>query len=51
LTHSAFRSLSCNSTTVVASGVTYYRCGNDWYSRAYQGSSVTYVVVAAPAGY
>lgn len=51
LTRSAFRSLSCKSTKVIVGNVTYYRCGNDWYSRAYQGSSVTYVIVTAPAGY
>jgi hypothetical protein len=51
ITYSAFRSLSCTSTTVIVGGVTYYRCGSDWYSRAYTGGNVTYIVVTAPAGY
>ena len=51
ITYSTFRSLSCTSTTVHVNGVTYYRCDNDWYSRAYSGGNVTYIVVKAPAGY
>jgi hypothetical protein len=51
LTFTAFRSLSCTSTLIVVGGVTYYRCGSDWYSRAYHGGNVTYVIVTAPAGY
>ena len=51
ITYATFRSLSCTSTTVHVNGVTYYRCDNDWYSRAYSGGNVTYIVVKAPAGY
>jgi hypothetical protein len=51
LTYATFRSLSCTSTTVIVGGVTYYRCGADWYSRAYTGGNVTYIVVTAPAGH
>ena len=51
LTYSAFRSLSCVSTTVIVNGVTYYRCGTGWYSRAYHGGDVTYIIVTAPAGH
>lgn len=51
LTRSVFRGLSCNTTTVYLNGITYYNCGYDWYTRAYAGSSVTYIVVTAPAGY
>jgi len=51
ITYATFRSLSCTSTTVHVNGVTYYRCDNDWYSRAYSGGNVTYIVVKAPSGY
>jgi len=51
ITYATFSSLSCTSTTVHVNGVTYYRCDNDWYSRAYSGGNVTYVVVKAPTGY
>ena len=51
LTYATFRSLSCTTSSVNVNGVTYYRCDNDWYSRAYSGGNVTYVVVKAPAGY
>ncbi len=50
LTISAFRALSCATSTVVMDGVSYYRCGSTWYSRAYSGGNVTYVVVTPPAG-
>jgi hypothetical protein len=49
ISYTTFSSLSCNSVHV--NGVTYYQCGSDWYSRAYHGGNVTYVVVTAPAGY
>jgi hypothetical protein len=51
ISYSTFSSLSCTTTSVNVDGVTYYRCDNDWYSRAYSGGNVTYVVVKAPAGY
>ncbi len=51
LTISAFRSLSCTSSRIYVGGVTYYRCGHEWYSRAYHGGNVTYVIVTAPSGY
>ena len=51
ITYSTFSSLSCTTSSVNVNGVTYYRCDNDWYSRAYSGGNVTYVVVKAPAGY
>jgi hypothetical protein len=51
ISYTTFSSLSCTTTTVHVDGVTYYRCDNDWYSRAYSGGNVTYIVVKAPAGY
>jgi hypothetical protein len=51
LTAATFRTLSCTSTTVLVSGVTYTQCGTSWYQRGYSGGSTTYVVVHAPAGY
>ena len=37
--------------TVSAEDVTYYRCDEVWYKRAYSGGTVTYVVVDGPSGY
>jgi hypothetical protein len=51
ITYVSFSSLSCTRSTVTIDYVTYYRCGDDWYQRAYNGGDVTYIVVAAPAGY
>jgi hypothetical protein len=51
LTMAVFSSLTCTTTIVVVSGMTYYNCGPTWYNRAYSGGSVTYVVVGTPAGY
>ena len=51
LTATAFAALSCNRTTVFVNGVTYSSCGGNWYSRAYNGGSVTYVIVSPPPGY
>jgi cysteinyl-tRNA synthetase len=51
MTMVAFHSLSCTTTTVIVSGVTYYQCGPTWYQRAYAGGSTTYVVINAPSGY
>lgn len=48
LTVAMFSSLSCQPTTVIAGGVTYYRCVDTWYQRVYSGGSTTYVVVNAP---
>ncbi len=50
-TYNYYNTLPCNAATVVAGGVTYYQCGATWYSQAYSGSSVTYVVVSPPHGY
>ena len=43
--------LPCSPTTAYLNGVTYYRCGSDWYTRAYAGGSVSYTVVSPPPGY
>jgi hypothetical protein len=43
--------MTCNSTSVIVDGVTYYSCGDAWYQSTYSGGSVTYVVVNAPPGY
>lgn len=51
VTASTFATLPCTPTTVVVGGVTYYQCGPTWYSQAYSGGDVTYVVVEAPRGY
>lgn len=51
LSAATFRSLTCHTTIIVVDGVTYYHCDNYWYTRAYSGGSVTYVIVEAPSGY
>jgi hypothetical protein len=51
LSASDFADQPCTPTTVVVEGVTYYRCDSTWYTRAYQGGDVTYVVVGPPPGY
>lgn len=45
---SIVRSVPPSCTTVVVSGASYSQCGSTWYQPQYVGSSVQYVVVAAP---
>jgi hypothetical protein len=42
---------SCTMTTVPVADTTYYRCGPNWFQKAYTGGQVSYVVVAPPPGY
>lgn len=42
--------LPCEATAVSVEGVSYYKCGENWYTRAYAGSEVTYLSVPAPPG-
>ena len=51
LSATAFANQSCTPTSVIVGGVTYYQCGPNWYTRAYQGGDVNYVVVDPPPGY
>ena len=44
-------SLPCAVPPTVVNGVSYFVCGNAWYSQAYGGSGVMYVQVAPPPGY
>jgi hypothetical protein len=48
ITASAFKSMSCPMAPVVVGGYTHYPSGSTWYQPAYQGSSVTDVVVNPP---
>ena len=41
-----YTSLPCAPNLVPANGVTYYQCGSTWYTQAYGGSGVSYMVVA-----
>jgi hypothetical protein len=50
ITASAFSAMTCPAPVII-NGVYYYNCNGAWYSRAYQGGSVTYVVVNTPPGY
>ena len=51
ITYAAFRSLSCRTTVIVYSGISYYSCGSSYYERVYQGGNVVYVIVTPPPGY
>lgn len=51
LTIAAYSSLSCTRTEIIVGNITYYRCGNDWYQRAYRSTEVVYIVVEAPSDY
>jgi hypothetical protein len=46
-----YTSLPCTPSVIAVSGVTYYQCGSTWYTQAYGGSGVSYMVVAPPSGY
>jgi hypothetical protein len=46
----AFKALTCPPPVYVG-GAPYYQCGGTWYSPAYQGSNVTYIVVNPPPSY
>ncbi len=41
---SSWNTMSCNYTTVVQAGVTYYNCNGVNYERVYHGGQVVYVV-------
>jgi hypothetical protein len=43
--------LPCEATAVSVEGVSYYKCGDSWYTRGYAGSQVTYLSVPPPAGF
>lgn len=43
--------LPCQASEVSVNGVAYYKCSSIWYQRAYSGSQVTYIQVAAPPGF
>jgi hypothetical protein len=42
---------ACTMTTVPVADATYYRCGANWYQKAYTGDQASFVVVAPPPGY
>lgn len=43
-----YYAVPCAPEVVVNAGVTYYRCGEVWYGRAYYGGRVVYVLVTPP---
>jgi hypothetical protein len=46
-----YSTLPCTPTVVSVGGINYSQCGSSWYSQAYSGSGVSYVIVNPPAGY
>jgi hypothetical protein len=55
LTFAAFDAMAqdtgCTMSQVTVEGVSYYRCGPDWYAKVVEGGDPSYVVVKPPAGY
>ena len=47
-TVTALASLPCEARITVTNGISYYQCGKDWYTRAYQGDQVVYVPSGPP---
>jgi len=45
---SVVHSIPPSCVTTVVNGVTYSQCGGTWYQPQYVGTTVQYVVVAAP---
>lgn len=45
---SMVRSVPPSCQTVIVNGLSYSQCGSTWYMPQMQGTSMTYVVVAAP---
>jgi len=45
VTAASWSRMSCNYTTVVSNGITFYDCGGVRYERVYRGSQVTYIIV------
>ena len=43
--------LPCAATAVSVESISYYKCGDDWYTRGYAGSQVTYLAVPPPPGF
>ena len=43
--------LPCTASPVYAGNGTYFRCASTWYTPAYVGGGVSYVVTASPPGY
>jgi hypothetical protein len=44
----ALASLPCEPQISTANGISYYQCGSNWYTRAYQGDAVVYVPSGPP---
>jgi hypothetical protein len=42
--------LACTPTVVTVGSTTYYPCGSAWYSRAYRGGEVAYIMSNPPPG-
>jgi hypothetical protein len=51
LTVTAFNNLSCHAEIIIVDHETYYRCGSNWFQKAYYDGNITYVIVTAPKGY
>ena len=51
LVQAALPYLRASPAPVVVNGAYYYNCNGAWYSRAYQGGSVSYVATNPPPGY
>jgi hypothetical protein len=44
----ALATLPCEARITVANGISFYQCGSNWYTRAYEGDAVVYVPSGPP---
>jgi hypothetical protein len=49
-TPSGAQPAACTMTSVTVSGVNYYRCGPNWFEKAYVQGELAYVAVTPPPG-
>lgn len=42
--------LACTPTVVTVGSTAYYQCGSAWYTRAYRGGEVAYIMSNSPPG-
>jgi cysteinyl-tRNA synthetase len=43
--------LPCTTSPLHVNEVAFYQCGTTWFTRAYIGGSVSYVVTGPPPGH
>ena len=51
VSESKYEELSCTPEKVEVEGISYVKCGENWYMPTYKGGEIVYVVVNPPPGY